>query len=125
MIDENVMPEHVWVFPAQITRVIDGDTLELIIDTGMHTRRIERCRLLGVDTPELFRGSLEERQQGRIAKAFVEEWVKNSSGPQEFSFLIRTRKDPDSFGRYLCDVWSRVTGTCINDILVAQGYGSN
>ena len=100
------MVEHTWLFPARILRVVDGDTLDVEIDQGMHTRRIERLRLLGVDTPEM-RGP--ERTAGAAAKAWVEQWIA-ATPPSEWPYLVRTEK-ADVFGRYLSLVWRSITGS--------------
>jgi micrococcal nuclease len=35
--------------PADVARVVDGDTVDVLFDDG----KIERLRLIGIDTPEL------------------------------------------------------------------------
>jgi len=40
-------------YRAELDRVVDGDTLDVVIDLGFYIRIKERIRLEGVDTPEL------------------------------------------------------------------------
>lgn len=102
---------------ARFSRVIDGDTLRLVIDLGWNTSTEKNCRLLRVDAPEV-RG--EERPQGLAAKAFVEEWVTEHAMGMPWPFIIRSEKD-DAFGRYLIELTAR--GGCnLNDDLLAAGH---
>jgi micrococcal nuclease len=43
----------VWTVPAAVLRVVDGDTLMLKLDIGWHISYEARCRLIGVNAPEL------------------------------------------------------------------------
>jgi micrococcal nuclease len=43
----------VWTVPATVLRVVDGDTLMLKLDLGWHISYEARCRLIGVNAPEL------------------------------------------------------------------------
>jgi micrococcal nuclease len=108
-----------WVFPARLERLIDGDTLVLECDVGMHGRRVERMRLLHVDAPEV-RG--ESKPAGLAATAYAAAWLAEA-GAGEWPLTVTTVKDPDSFGRYLC--WCRRTsdGRELNADLVAAGHG--
>lgn len=47
------MRTHIWVYPATVIRVVDGDTVKLLLDAGLRTYIKASCRLLGVDTEEL------------------------------------------------------------------------
>lgn len=104
-----------WTYRARCSRVVDGDTIDVIIDQGFRQWRTERLRLLGVDTPEM-RGA--ERPAGIAAKEYVEEWVK---GFGDWPLKIRTEKS-DSFGRYLATVWRQSDGRCLQDDLWATGH---
>ena len=42
--------EHLYTYKAKCTKVIDGDTLDIVIDFGFNTYGKRRVRLLGVDT---------------------------------------------------------------------------
>ena len=41
-----------WMFPCQVVRVIDGDTVVLDIDRGDDIHHRKRLRLLGIDAAE-------------------------------------------------------------------------
>lgn len=90
-------------YKAQVVRVIDGDTLEMDVDLGFHTKMRHRFRLLGVDTPELNSKVASERETALKAKAFTEQAVNGTT------VVIRTEK-ADSFGRWLATVIYKVDG---------------
>jgi endonuclease YncB( thermonuclease family) len=48
-----------WTVPATVVRVVDGDTFVLKLDLGWHITLEERCRIAGINAPEL---ALEEGQ---------------------------------------------------------------
>ena len=81
-----------------ITRIIDGDTIDVDIDLGfdcwLHRQRI---RLYGIDTPESRTRDLEEKKYGLAAKAFVEKFI-----PLGSTALLNT-KEKGNYGRYLGD----------------------
>ena len=97
----------------EVLRVVDGDTLDLLIDLGFDLTLKQRVRLLYVDTPELRSRDLEEKVAARAAKVFVEEVVKDSD------ITVNTTK-ADSFGRYLAEIF--VNGQSLNQRLLDEGF---
>tara|TARA_R100001510_G_C7625774_1_gene185659 strand:- start:534 stop:926 length:393 start_codon:yes stop_codon:yes gene_type:complete len=85
-------------YPCVITKIIDGDTIDVDIDLGfdcwVHKQRI---RLYGIDTPESRTRDLEEKKYGLAAKAFVEKFI-----PLGSTALLNT-KEKGKYGRYLGD----------------------
>ncbi len=59
-----------YVYKATVTKVVDGDTVDLLVDCGFNIIRKERIRFYGVDAWET-RG--EERERGLQAKRFVQD----------------------------------------------------
>ena len=88
---------------ALVTRVIDGDTIEL-----QDGRRI---RYLGIDTPEL--GEYYAVEATTRNRELVEGKVVELQGG---------KRDQDEYGRYLRYVY--VDGVFVNAELVAQGYAT-
>lgn len=87
-----------WTYRCQVTRVVDGDTLDVLVDVGFHGRRIERLRILGVNAPEVHG---ETKPAGDAATTFTAAWVKAGQVVGgEWPFTVETAKS-DSFGRYL------------------------
>lgn len=107
-------------------RVVDGDTLHLVIDLGFGvilTGDEARVRLLDIDTAEIF-GAVEGSEEyvaGQQHKAFVEAWVAQA-GEQEWPVFIETEKDDErgKYGRWLAVIKRRTDGAVLNDDLVAE-----
>ena len=58
-----------FVYNAELDRVIDGDTLDCILDLGFDVKlHKQRVRLAGIDTPESRTRNLEEKALGLKAK---------------------------------------------------------
>jgi micrococcal nuclease len=97
------MPAFRWLWRAQIVRVVDGDTFDLLIDRGFRATQVERVRLLDANTPEVVGTS---RAAGLAARAFTETWTAPSSSAP-WPLLIETYqpKERDAVGRWLVDVW--------------------
>jgi endonuclease YncB( thermonuclease family) len=86
-----------WIYQATLERVVDGDTVDIVIDLGFSTFRKERVRLYGVDAPEI------NTEAGKLAKGFVEEWFWDN--PKFFIETIvadgKSVSKRDKYGRYL------------------------
>ena len=84
---------------AIVKRIIDGDTLDVLVDCGFRRFSYERLRLNRINTPEI-RG--EEREDGLVAKSFVEELLPVGTE------IHMTSVKEDSFGRWLAEVYYTV-----------------
>lgn len=80
---------------GQCSRVIDGDTIEVVLDLGMYISHTIRVRLLNVDAAEINSGSAEDRERGINAKNITSEWLFNKP------VKLITVKDSTTFNRYL------------------------
>jgi len=104
-----------YTFFARVTKIIDGDTLDILLSLGFHLTATLRLRLARVDTPEMSDQDPEVRLKARAAKDFVAGAVLGHE------VVVRTQKS-DSFGRYLAEVWYGLEQTNLNDALLAQGH---
>ena len=55
-------------YNAVVERVVDGDTIDVIIDRGFKTWKKVRVRMEGINTPESRTRDLEEKKRGLAAK---------------------------------------------------------
>lgn len=94
---------------VEVRKVVDGDTVDLVLDLGFHMTAALRFRILGVDTPERGQPGFHE------AADFVREWLAESSG-----LVAHTRK-ADSFGRWLADI-VRDDGSTLSQALLNSGH---
>ncbi|MBN1493840.1 MAG: thermonuclease family protein [Candidatus Omnitrophica bacterium] len=81
-----------YLYPATIERVIDGDTLMLIIDCGGGVFIRQSIRLRGINALEV------DTPRGKQAKHFVERTLKDAP-----TVVIRTYST-DLHGRYVADL---------------------
>jgi micrococcal nuclease len=93
-----------------LIRVIDGDTIDVVIDLGWDMRMNERVRLFGVNAPEI-RGP--EKVEGQRYKKLVEDWFLT----HPVSYWLHSREyKRDSFGRTLAVIVA-TNGDSLNDFL--------
>lgn len=118
-------------YKAKVTRVIDGDTLQLRVDLGFHLTFEGRFRLLNIDTPELRprRGTFDnlKRYETDEQKQTIIDAAKKSrtfviDAVLERDVTVKTEK-ADGFGRYLAEIWYTVDGKeiCLNQELLDRG----
>lgn len=92
-------------YKASVKRVVDGDTIDMVVDMGFYMTATLRFRVLGINTPELRRGTPAEKAKGREAKDRVWDLCEEARIHKgDYSIVIRTEK-ADSFGRWLAEVW--------------------
>tara|TARA_Y100000310_G_scaffold345017_1_gene461197 strand:- start:2316 stop:2705 length:390 start_codon:yes stop_codon:yes gene_type:complete len=85
-------------YKAKLIRVIDGDTVDAMIDCGFSTFKKERIRLYGINTPESRTRDKEEKKRGLAATARLEELIKEGKN----EFMIETSIDKKGkYGRLL------------------------
>ena len=60
-------------YRVDIQRIIDGDTVDVLIDLGFSIYIKDRVRIAGIDTPELNSSDSVERKYANLAKIRVEE----------------------------------------------------
>lgn len=77
----NLPPREFGPFEADVTRVVDADTLEAIVHVWPGAQMQVHVRLAKVDAPETFRPACDaERALGQRAHLQVESWLKEASG---------------------------------------------
>lgn len=85
-----------YTYGAKIVRWVDGDTVWLDVDLGFRMTGELDMRLLDVNTPERGQAGYSE------AKQFV-----NELAPEGTEVVIATFKNPDKYGRWLVQVFTK------------------
>ena len=63
-----------FVYQAELDRVVDGDTIDIVLDLGFDVKlHKQRVRLSGIDTPESRTRNLDEKKLGLAAKERLKE----------------------------------------------------
>ena len=97
-----------------IKKVVDGDTVDIIIDLGFNLSKKERVRLAGIDTPESRTRNLEEKALGLEAKEYLAMRLDLSK-----NLIVKTEKD-GKYGRMLG--WIHIGQTNLNEEMIYRGY---
>ena len=98
----------------EIVKVIDGDTVDIVIDLGFSLTKKERVRLAGIDAPESRTTDLEEKEFGMDAKEFLQRRLADCP-----NLWVKTEKD-GKYGRMLG--WLMCGQMNINEEMVGRGY---
>lgn len=110
-----------YVYRAEVVRVVDGDTVRLLVDVGFHGRHESNFRLLGIDAPEV-RGA--EKVEGKISTEAMKEKLGILTRPVDpVKVLVVTHKDPGKFGRWLGTIYLE-DGTNLNEWMIENGYAT-
>ncbi len=90
----------IYIYKAELIRVVDGDTVDLIIDLGFDTQRKERFRLYGIDAPEM------NTLAGKAAKAWLWEVLQPLEAIYVQTIQLETKAKRDKYGRFLAVLYS-------------------
>lgn len=101
-----------------VERVIDGDTLKVYPNPSPASKKGDRIRLIGVDTPETVRPDYPVEYFGREAAAFTRRLCEGRRVRLEFD----PAAERDRYGRTLAYVYLE-DGTFVNAEIIRQGYG--
>jgi len=104
-------------YKAEVKKIVDGDTFDILIDLGFDTYRYGRVRLYGVNTPESRTKNLEEKKQGLAAKEFVNQWLIAADKKVNIETILDKN---EKYGRILARVYNG-TGACLNTDIVTAG----
>lgn len=107
-------------YKAKLIRVVDGDTVDALIDCGFSTFRKERIRLYGIDTPECRTRDKAEKKRGLAAKARLKELIKEGKN----EFMVETSIDKKGkYGRLLGELFKMDNSfESYNQTLVKEGH---
>ena len=98
-------------YKCEIKRIVDGDTVDVVIDLGFDIFYKSRVRLYGIDTPESRTRDKDEKVRGLMSKAYLKEWLDKGD------VVIKSHKDKKGkFGRVLGEMY--VAGRNINLMMV-------
>ena len=110
-------------YRCKVTRVVDGDTVDVDIDLGFGVwLHKERVRLHGIDTPESRTRDLEEKKYGLIAKQKIKDFMPVGS----MQTLVTTKDKAGKFGRILGKflIYDKTTDSqmTINDWMIREHH---
>jgi micrococcal nuclease len=113
---EKIMYEY---YVRKVENVVDGDTIDVLIDLGFDILFQSRVRLAGIDTPESRTKDLKEKALGLESKEYLKKALKDSK-----SVVIKTEKmdSSEKYGRILGWVYINGDTVSLNDMMINDGY---
>jgi len=106
-------------YVREIKSVVDGDTIDVVIDLGFNVLFEQRVRLAGIDTPESRTSDKAEKALGLEAKEYLKKQLKDAK-----SIVIRTEKmdSSEKYGRILGWLYVNGDSESINNKMIVDGY---
>ena len=112
-----------YIYRAKLDRVVDGDTVDALIDVGFDIWVKKRIRFMGLDAWESRTRDLEEKKLGLAAKSRVIELLETTSSKPGY-FRLKSH-GVGKYGRVLGELFVMdVDGKQwnINETLLAEGH---
>lgn len=106
-------------YVRKVENVVDGDTIDVLIDLGFDILFQSRVRLAGIDTPESRTSDKAEKVLGLESKEYLKKYLKDAK-----SVVIKTEKmdSSEKYGRILGWVYVNGDTESINDKMINDGY---
>ena len=110
-------------YNCEVKRVVDGDTVDVVIDLGFDIHYSSRVRLYGIDTPESRTRNKDEKVRGIMSKEYLIDALS------EGQVVIKTHRDKKGkFGRVLGEMYVKDTNinlTMVEECLAVKYEGQS
>ena len=112
-----------YIYREKLDRVVDGDTVDALIDVGFDIWFKKRIRFMGLDTWESRTRDLEEKKLGKLAKERTRQLLEDVSSKSGY-FRVKSH-GLGKYGRVLGEIfimdkdgkqWN------VNETLIAEGH---
>ena len=109
---------------TKIVKVLDGDTIDVLIDLGFDLFKKERVRIAGVDTPEKRTRDLEEKALGIDATNWLKKKLEDTIAGEGDELTIRTELvgGTGKYGRLLGWLYINEDAISLNEQMITEGY---
>jgi micrococcal nuclease len=106
-------------YVKKVTKIVDGDTIDVDIDLGFDISFSSRVRLAGIDTPESRTSDKMEKALGLESKAYLKHEIDAAK-----TVVIKTEKmdSSEKYGRILGWVFLDGSSVSLNEKMIADGY---
>jgi micrococcal nuclease len=112
-----------YIYRAKLDRVVDGDTVDALIDVGFDIWFKKRIRFVGIDTWESRTRDLAEKAKGLEAKARTKQLLEEVSNKRGY-FRLKSH-GLGKYGRVLGELFimdGAGKQISINETLIAEGH---
>ena len=108
---------------TEITKVVDGDTIDVVIDLGFDIYKHERVRIAGIDTPEKRTRDLEEKALGIDATNWMKGTLEDTiNGDNELIIRTELKGGVGKYGRLLGWLYVGDEELSLNEQMITEGY---
>ena len=101
-------------YEAKLVKIVDGDTIDVLIDLGFNIFIKKRVRLYKIDAPETRTRDLKEKKAGLAAKKRLKALLKQNNG----KFYLKSH-GIGKYGRCLGEIF--INNQNINNLLIEEG----
>tara|TARA_R110002020_G_scaffold437738_1_gene648025 strand:+ start:21 stop:377 length:357 start_codon:yes stop_codon:yes gene_type:complete len=104
-------------YGVKVDRIVDGDTIDVMIDLGFNTHIKRRIRMYGINAPESRTRDLEEKARGLASKERLTEMLEEDN-------IIMKSHGKGKYGRVLGELFVKKENEyiSINELLVKEGF---
>ena len=95
----------------------DGDSFELTLDLGFGMSLHKKCRIYGIDTPELRGGTVQSKAAGYLARDKARDYVAKGMENPDIEVIFESTGYAGKFGRPLGNI---VLAHTIGDTVVTD-----
>ena len=108
---------------TEIVKVLDGDTIDVLIDLGFDLYKKERVRIAGVDTPEKRTRDKEEKALGIDATNWLKEKLESTiAGTDELTIRTELVGGVGKYGRLLGWLYVGDADVSLNEQMITEGF---
>jgi micrococcal nuclease len=106
-------------YVKKVTKIVDGDTIDVEIDLGFDISFSSRVRLAGIDTPESRTTDKMEKALGLEAKAYLKKEIESAK-----TVIIKTERmdSSEKYGRILGWVFLDGSTVSMNEKMIEDGH---
>lgn len=113
-----VAPKYTYT-NVQIVRVVDGDTVESIVDLGFRVLMEMPLRIYGINTPERGQPNYDKATDALRKILKMRPTTRNPNPTCRVS--VNTIKSHEKYGRYLAEIFLS-DGTSVAERMIATGF---
>ena len=107
----------------EVVKVVDGDTIDVIIDLGFDLYKKERVRIAGIDTPEKRTRDLEEKELGIDATNWMKGTLEDTiNSGNELTIRTELKGGMGKYGRLLGWLYVGEDDVSLNEQMIEEGY---
>ena len=110
-------------YKCKMVKVVDGDTIDVVIDLGFDIYKHERVRIAGIDTPEKRTRDLEEKKLGIDATNWMKGTLEDTiNGEHELTIRTELKGGVGKYGRLLGWLYVGDETVSLNEQMIDEGY---